>query len=150
MTKPNLVAQILTNVINLILLPNIHWIVKKLLQNKFSSKNDKKINRFLFLTLKKAILFSDYCYIYQHPLKKLQFSYFWNNYKKYNLFFIIKISALFHQLCLFFFQMSKRWCYSFYNKISKIGKKTIAATIDNRNIVNFSTWVYRTWGLCWL
>ncbi len=61
--KPYLVAQVSTNVIELILFPSIHYILKGLLQNMFFGMNDEGTNRLFSSTLKGATLFLDRCYL---------------------------------------------------------------------------------------
>lgn len=58
-TKQNLIAQISTKVVALILFPSVHKIVKGLLQNKSSGMNDEKSNKLLSLTLKGVTFFLD-------------------------------------------------------------------------------------------
>ena len=55
--KPYLVAQILANIVVLILFPSIYDVVKRFLQKRSFGINDEEIIRLFFSSLKRATLF---------------------------------------------------------------------------------------------
>ena len=51
-------AQVLANIVIIILSPSVHYIVKKLLQKRSFAMKNEEIMRFFFLSLEGAIFFS--------------------------------------------------------------------------------------------
>lgn len=65
------------------------------------------------------------------------------------LFFINKVFVFFHETCLYFYEVPKRWYYNLCNKTKKTGKK-MGIIIAAKQLVKLAMRECKSLDLCWL